>query len=55
MSELLTSQTCLGIVSNQSFDDLSSLADHEKTQAKERPLKHYYSDKMMMMMMMILY
>ena len=45
MSELLTSQTCLGIVCNQSCDDLSPLADHEKNQAKERPLKHHYSDK----------
>jgi len=43
MSELLTSPTCLCIVCNHSFDDLSSLADHNKTNAKEKPHKRDYN------------
>lgn len=46
MSELLSSQTCLHIVCNHSFDDLSaSLADHEKPHAKEKSHKCHYCDE----------
>ena len=44
MSEFFSSQTCLCIVCNHSFDDLSSLADHKKL-VPETPHKCYFCDE----------